>query len=138
MDHGDIKKKTTSQKVANKREAFSIELAERLQNVQIECADALYIIKSRDSKDSFFYCDPPYPNSDCGHYDGYSVDDFTALLKLLQGIQGKFLLSSYPIEILAEMTHKNGWYYKTIEQRVSVNKGYGKKKIEVLTANYPI
>ena len=34
---------------------------------------------------------------------------------------------------------KYGWKMRTIEQGVSVNKGYsGKRKIEVLTANYPI
>ncbi|QZT36681.1 DNA adenine methylase [Halosquirtibacter xylanolyticus] len=41
----------------------------RLQNVQIECTDALRIINSRDQEEAFFYCDPPYFNSDCGHYD---------------------------------------------------------------------
>lgn len=134
----DKAKSTTTQKITNGRERFSEALAQRLQNVQIECADALYIIKSRDSERSFFYCDPPYPNSNCGHYDGYSVSDFEALLQVLEGIEGKFLLSSYPIEILGQYINKNGWYCRTVEQRVSVNKGYGKKKVEMMTANYPI
>lgn len=129
---------TTSMKIANRREQFSEQLAERLQNVQIECADALYIIKSRDTQGSFFYCDPPYPNSDCGHYDGYSVSDFTNLLEVLERIEGRFLLSSYPIPVLEEFTRRNGWHSRGIEQKVSVNKGYGKKKVEMLTANYPI
>jgi DNA adenine methylase len=117
---------------------FSEQVAIRLQNVQLECADALYIIQSRDTKDSFFYCDPPYPNSNCGHYNGYSENDFEALLKRLEAIQGKFLLSSYPIEVLGKYIKRNGWYCRTVEQRVSVNKGYGKKKIEMMTANYEI
>lgn len=97
----DKAENTTSQKITNGRIRFSEEVAMRLQNVQLECADALYIIQSRDTKDSFFYCDPPYPNSNCGHYDGYSPDDLEALLKRLEGIQGKFLLSSYPIKYWA-------------------------------------
>lgn len=64
-------KGTTSQKIANKRDSFTEELAIRIQNVQIENTDALRIINSRDYKDAFIYCDPPYFNSDCGHYDGY-------------------------------------------------------------------
>jgi len=49
-----------SVKNTNKKAAFTEELAIRLQNVQIECADACIIINSRDSEDSFFYVDPPY------------------------------------------------------------------------------
>lgn len=96
------KTNTVTKKLQNKKEAFTEELAIRLQNVQMEAADAIYIINSRDGKDAFFYCDPPYPNSDCGHYDGYSIDDFESLLKCLSAIQGKFLLSSYPCDILEE------------------------------------
>jgi DNA adenine methylase len=129
---------TTTQKINNKRELMNDQMAVRLQNVQIECADALYIIQSRDTANSFFYCDPPYFNSNCAHYDGYTEQDFEALLKALSGLKGKFLLSSYPSDLLARYAAKNGWYSRGIEQRVSVNKGYGKKKVEVLTANYEI
>lgn len=134
----DKSKNTTTKKIINKAIQFTEEYAIRLQNVQLECADALYIIKSRDNKEAFYYCDPPYFNSNCGHYEGYTEDHFKALLKLLSEIEGKFLLSSYPSEILADFSEKFGWHTKSITQRVSVNKGAGKKKIEVLTANYPI
>jgi DNA adenine methylase len=90
-------------------------------------------------KDSFFYSDPPYFNSNCGHYDGYSREDFDALLRLKSRLQGKFLLSSYDSDLLQQYVKEYGWHQVKIEQGVSVNKGYGgKKKIEVLTANYPI
>lgn len=135
----DKKDNTTTKKISNKRDQFTEELANRLQNVQLECADALYIIQSRDTADSFFYCDPPYFNSNCGHYDGYTSEDFEALLRRLSNIQGKFLLSSYPSDLLMQYAKKNKWQMRTIEQRVSVNKGYsGKKKIEVMTANYEV
>jgi len=130
---------TTSQKIANKRESFTEELAIRIQNVQIENTDALRIINSRDYKDAFIYCDPPYFNSDCGHYDGYSKQDFENLLISLKNAQGKFLMSSYPSDILSQYTKENGWFTIQIEQRVSVANATskpGKKKIEVLTANY--
>ena len=137
----DKLKGTTSQKIANKRDAFTEDLAIRIQNVQIENTDALRIIESRDYKDAFIYCDPPYFNSDCGHYDGYSKEDFENLLKLLSRIKGKFLMSSYPSDILTDYSKKNGWFTKNIEQKVSVANGTGKpgkKKIEVLTANYDL
>lgn len=137
----DKAKNTTSKKVMNKRNSFTLDYAIRLQDVQLECTDALRIIASRDSEKAFFYCDPPYHNSNCGHYDGYSLQDFENLLKLLSELKGKFLLSSYPSPILKEFTAKYGWHTATIEQTVSVANNHGKpgkKKYEVLTANYPI
>ena len=136
----DKSKNTTTRKINNKKESFTEDLAIRLQNVQLECADALYVIRSRDAAGSFFYADPPYYNSDCGHYDGYSLSDFEALLKTLAGIQGKFLLSSYPSEILTAYTKQIGWHTRVFEQGVSINAkgGYLKRKWEVLTANYAI
>lgn len=137
----DKSKGTTSQKITNKRDAFTLDYAIRIQNVQIECTDALRIIRSRDSKDAFFYCDPPYYNSDCGHYDGYTLEDFEMLLKTLSCIDGKFLMSSYPSDILKQYTDKHGWYCRKLEQSVSVSNNTGKpqkKKIEVLTANYDL
>jgi DNA adenine methylase len=136
----DITKRTTTKRISNKREQFTEDLAIRLQDAQIECADALYIIQSRDSVDSFFYCDPPYFNSDCGHYDGYTQDDFENLLKALKMIRGKFLLSSYPSPSLMKWAKENCLYQWSLEMGVSVNhkSGYLKRKVEVLTANYEI
>jgi DNA adenine methylase len=136
----DKKKRTTTLKIKNKREQFTEEISIRLQDTQLECADAIYIIQSRDTPDSFFYCDPPYFNSDCGHYDGYTIEDFEKLLKTLNQIKGKFLLSSYPSPILQKYAKENGWFMWSLESGVSVNakSGYLKRKIEVLTANYPI
>jgi DNA adenine methylase len=137
----DKQKGTTSQKITNKREGFTLDYSIRIQNVNIECTDAIRIINSRDFKDAFFYCDPPYFNSDCGHYNGYSKDDFDNLLKTLSNIEGKFLLSSYPSDILNDYTQANGWFTKKLEQTVTVANNCGKpnkKKIEVITANYDI
>lgn len=126
--------------ISNKRDAFTEQLAIRLQSAQIECADALYIIQSRDTPQSFFYCDPPYYNSDCGHYNGYSEQDFENLLITLSTIKGKFLLSSYPSNVLKRYSKQFGWTMWSVEQNVTVNtkSGYLKRKIEVLTANYPL
>lgn len=138
----DVAKNTTTKKINNKRVCFTEDYAIRLQNVQIECTDALRIIRSRDTKAAFFYCDPPYFNSDCGHYDGYSKDDFENLLKTLATLEGKFLLSSYPSPILKQYVKANGWHQIEIKQAVSVAHHNSKKgpkaKTEVLTANYSL
>jgi len=137
----DKAKGTTSQKITNKREGFTLDYSIRIQNVNIECTDAIRIINSRDYAKAFFYCDPPYFNSDCGHYDGYTKEDFEMLLQALSRIEGKFLLSSYPSELLNKYTTEFGWSVKKLEQSVSVANNCGKpqkKKIEVLTANYDL
>jgi DNA adenine methylase len=72
-----------------------------------------------------------------GHYDGYTIEDFELLLKTLSKIEGKFLLSSYPSEILSSYIKANNWQSIEIEMPVMVS-NKGKRKIEVLTANYPI
>jgi DNA adenine methylase len=108
--------------------------------VQIECCDALRIIQSRDTSETFFYLDPPYTGYDQGHYDGYTQEDFDALLSVLKGIKGKFLLSSYRNKTLADISKRHKWH--TIELKMSSPMAHGSKanrgKIEVMTANYPI
>ncbi len=132
---------TTTKKITNKREAFNIDYAIRLQNCQIECTDALKIIKSRDTKESFFYCDPPYIGTDMAHFDGYLDDDFMDLINILENIEGKFLLSSFRHKALSEAIEKNQWYSFEIKMCKSMSRNAENKhgtKIEVLTANYPI
>jgi DNA adenine methylase len=68
---------------------------ERMAAVHIECEDALQIIRRWDSPQTFFYCDPPYPGTDAGHYSGYSLQDLGNLVDVLEGCQGSFILSNY-------------------------------------------
>ena len=132
----------TSLKVKGKRDMFTESIAIRLQNVQIECCDALKIIRSRDVPDAFFYLDSPYPDTDQGHYDGYSTDDFRALLETCSKMEGRFLLSSFRHSSLAEYTDKYKWSQFEIKMKkpMTAQNGAGntEHKIEVLTANYPI
>ena len=121
----------------SKIERLSEIYSERLRNVQIESKDALWIIEHTDSEEAFFYLDPPYFNANMGHYTGYTEGDFKKLLEALSNIKGKFLLSSYPSEILDGYTEQNKWSQIRIEQKIS-NSSKGKRKVEVLTANYPI
>lgn len=125
-----------------KKLIFNTSIVERLERVQVECNDACTVIESRDTVDTFHYVDPPYYNSNMGHYSDYSKDDYIRLLDTLSNIKGKFLLSSYPSDVLDEYIQKNTWYSKTVTKPLSASKGMAgakrKTKIEVLTANYPI
>jgi DNA adenine methylase len=94
----------------NKKEAFTEDLCKRLELTQIECKDALELILKQDSVDTFFYIDPPYVGANQGHYGGYTQEHFNALLDVLSNIKGKFLLSSYPNEILDVYRSKYNWY----------------------------
>lgn len=121
----------------NKKAAFAKELSERLELVQLECRDALRIIINRDREDTFFYVDPPYINSNQGHYGGYTASDFESLLSSLANIKGKFLLSSYPSALLEHFTKANGWHQLAFDKALTAGKT-GRRKTEVLTANYEI
>ena len=122
----------------NKREQFTAKFSKRLENCEIFNRDAVELILLKDSVSSFFYVDPPYVSSEQGHYSGYTTDDFVKLLDVLRNIKGKFLLSSYPEEILMKYREECQWGSKDIKQIVFVSgkRDEAKYKIECLTMNY--
>lgn len=109
---------------------------DRLSEVQISCRDAIRVIGDRDQKDAFFYLDPPYPNSDQGHYKGYVEDDLEELLSVLERIHGKFILSNYNSELLERFINRNGWLLRQFDKRLSAPRENGRRKNEILIMNY--
>jgi len=135
----DRKKGSVAIKVMNAKRRFTEALTERIERTQIDCQDALKVIKAFDSEDSFFYVDPPYPNTNCGHYKGYMMEDLDQLLQVLSRIKGKFLLSNYPLDLIAQYSKDHGWHQRAFKLPLSASKKAVKStKIEVLTGNYPI
>ncbi|MBS1740746.1 MAG: DNA adenine methylase [Bacteroidetes bacterium] len=124
--------------VKNRIMSLTEEYAERLRSTTIEHRDANVMIDYYDSPDTFHYVDPPYLNADQGHYGGYTETHFETLLKTLSKLKGKFLLSTYPHELLSEYAAKNGWWQREIKMHLSASKTVGKKKVEVLTGNYAV
>lgn len=122
--------------VAVKRDAFTKEYADRMKTVQVEHNDALKVIDRCDDKTAFIYCDPPYINSDQGHYGGYSESEYEALLNKLAKVKGKFLLSSYPNAILSKFIKKYKWRVKKVSKSVAVTKLTDKQKVEMMVMNY--
>ncbi|EJG02280.1 DNA adenine methylase [Flavobacterium sp. F52] len=122
----------------NKKEAFTEDLSKRLELTQIECKDAIELIYKQDSEETFFYIDPPYVGANQGHYGGYTQEHFANLLHALSQIKGKFLLSSYPNELLTQYRKEFNWYQNDKDMVLSASRESNKRKTEALTANYPI
>ncbi len=117
------------------KRSFDEKYMRRLERTQIFCRDAVNVIELMDSPDTFHFVDPPYINTDCGHYEGYTEDDFKRLLNTLKNIEGKFLLTTFPTDILKQYSLDNGWL--TIENHMHKSAGgEGAIKTEVFTLNY--
>lgn len=67
----------------------------RLDHVYFSCEDALKCAKNWDSPQTCIYADPPYPNTEQGHYKGYTQQDFDNLINFLANCKSSFLLSCY-------------------------------------------
>lgn len=82
------------------------EYINRVQEVNFSCTNALKCIDQLDSPQTFFYVDPPYPNTEQGHYKGYTQADFDQLVDKLKDIQGSFILSCYGDKLCDELFEK--------------------------------
>jgi DNA adenine methylase len=75
------------------------EIAQRLIRVQIENAPAIEVIKRYDSKETLFYCDPPYPHDSRGDGNAYGYemtdDQHIKLAKVLHSVKGMVAISGY-------------------------------------------
>jgi DNA adenine methylase len=104
---------------------------ERLRGVYICQQEALAFILQWDSPQTFFYCDPPYPGANQGHYAGYTHDDFGRLIETLSACQGTFVLSCYDVG----MQTPTGWQRQDIPTSCAAGgKGRmrGSKRTEVV------
>lgn len=82
------------------------ECFERLRDVHIGCEDALSFIKRFDSSHSVAYIDPPYPDTNQGHYGGYTLDNYQALCDALDNAQCSYVLSNYHQDIAPKSAQK--------------------------------
>jgi DNA adenine methylase len=97
----------------------------RISAIHASCEDALDCIKRWDSPNTLFYVDPPYINTDCGHYKKYSIEDYKNLCNLLDTIQGKYVLSGYQQEIEPKSFHQKISFKATMSAA-----GAGKTKLQ--------
>ena len=113
-------------------------IAQRLLRVQIEHAPAIEVIKRYDSKETLFYCDPPYPHESRGDNNAYayemSDEEHYILAQVLHSIVGKVALSSYDCNLMNDL-------YRDWRKILSPSKNCHSVKTprrEVLWVNYDL
>ena len=133
----DKSKRTVTKKINNAKDAFTVELCNRLSKVTLERSNAIKVIQRFDTPEAFHFVDPPYINSECGHYEGmFTHVDLMSLLDVLSSIQGKFMLTMYPHENIDKHAEKYGWKIVVVERTISSSRTSRKKKQEWIVMNY--
>lgn len=110
----------------------------RLRRVVIENQDFEKLILSKDIDSSFFYCDPPYFETE-KHYDApFTVEDHKRLHNVLSNIQGRFLLSYNDCDFIREL-YKD-YHIVSVSRLDNLKQRYeaGSEFKEVLIANFDI
>ena len=113
--------------------------ARRLQKVIVENKDFEKLIHQYDRSESFFYCDPPYYNTE-DYYDnvGFTTKDHERLAEALCSMKGKFLLSYNDCPEIVEIYSRNGIFIETTSRLSNIAQRYeaGKQYAELLISNY--
>lgn len=116
--------------------------AERLTGVQIEQRDCMEILSRYDSRETFFYLDPPYVHYQAnGRYVPLAEEQRKALFAALSKIKGKFLMSFDDCAEIRQLSRKHGFHVRGVDVGYSISGTRGSnapKAKEVLIANYTI
>ena len=92
--------------------------AHRLLDAHIECDTALRIIERYDEKGTFFFLDPPYPQTDQGQYGGYTQADLEQLVKRLTTVDAQFLLCCYALTKKSEASRDRAERIEVVWRKV--------------------
>ncbi|HML36185.1 MAG TPA: DNA adenine methylase [Bacillota bacterium] len=114
----------------------------RLAKVVIENKDCVHLIRQYDRPVSFFYCDPPYFETE-GYYknigeDGFCRKDHVRLRDTLMQIEGKFLLSYNDCDFIRELYDMPGVMIEAFTRINNIKQRYdnGAQFPEILISNY--
>lgn len=114
------------------------DVAQRLLRVQIENRPALDIIELYDSKDTLFYCDPPYLPATRGDINAYAFemdeDQYRELAKVVNNCKAKVAISGYDHPLMDEL-FKSGYWYKVQGPDKTIHSTKD-KRVEILWTNY--
>lgn len=114
------------------------DVAKRLEHVVIENQDFEVLIRHYDRPDSFFYCDPPYFDSEYIYDAPFSWEDHQRLNRVLGQAQGKWLLSYNDCEEIRELYRGYALFdfqrVHTMVQRFDA----GREFHELLIGNYDL
>lgn len=115
-------------------------IAERFLRVQIENRPATDIVKLYDSRETFFYCDPPYLHETRGDSKAYSFEMdnqmHAELAETLNAAQGMVAISNYDCELMNKLYSSKKW--KKIYSPEKTIHSTKDKRQEVLWVNYDL
>ena len=120
------------------RKTFTIlwEANRRLKDTVIENKDFEALIRQYDRPNAFFYCDPPYFETE-GHYEVvFRKEDHVRLRDTLAGIEGKFMVSYNDCEYIRELYQDFQIEAVTRINNLAQRYDNGSEFPEVLIANY--
>lgn len=118
--------------------ALCDELTGLLEKATIECDDALKVIKRYDTPGAFFFLDPPYVDTDMGHYKGvFTGQDLMVLLEMCKTLRGKFMLTAYPDKRIRCAAECSGWEIHKVERRLPASKTRRRQE-EWIVCNYTL
>ena len=115
------------------------DVATRFRSVAIESLPAIDLIRKYDSKDAFFYCDPPYLPETRHGGEGktygceMTVADHEVLLDCLKSAKGKVMLSGYSSRLYDQSLR--GWSRQTLKGKSHMANS-GQSRTEVIWMNY--
>jgi len=112
--------------------------ANRLKFVTIENMSFDKLITTYDKPDAFFYCDPPYVDTESYYQKtgGFGEAEHRKLAELLHNVQGKFLLSYNDCDLVREL-YSDLNIRTTREISYTLNGARAKKGVqEVFITNY--
>ena len=108
------------------------ETHQRLRRVEITCIPAVDLIRERDHKNCFHYCDPTYVHDVRVSVDSYkfemTIEQHEELLKTLAAVKGNFILSGYSHPLYEQFAKKHKWKKDVI--RIDNKASAKKKKID--------
>ena len=114
------------------------QLSKRLEYTVIENQDFEVLIKHYDRENSFFYCDPPYFESEYMYDCDFVWNDHVRLYQTLHDIKGKFLVSYNDCKEIRELY--KGCYFYSFKRVHSMVQKYeaGREFPELLIGNYDL
>lgn len=114
----------------------------RLQDVVVENKDFEKLIAQYDRPVSFFYCDPPYHDTE-GYYKnigegGFTEKDHIRLRDTLLSMEGKFLLSYNDDDFVRELYNAPGIQIEAVSRLNNLRQRYDPNSqfAEVFISNY--
>lgn len=123
----------------NAKKNFTHEMCERLEHVTIENRDALQVIETYDTPNTFHFVDPPYVDTSCGHYSNmFGRRELRDLLDVLSKIQGKFMLTGFPDDEILRYVQTEGWLIHPVERTISASRTRRRKQEEWMVVNYEL